>query len=391
MPPSPPLTRFHAGFRCCAGILVAVCAVGITGCYSFPKPVVSASPPGLNWLTQLVPNSTPQPTVNLEQLRPTEATEVIHQGDLLELTVWDLYEPGRPQTAPLRVEPDGKSSPPLLQPLKVEGLTHHEAEKLIAEQYQTSEILLEPRILVRRLETTQCPIQILGAVQRPGTVKLNRDQAVVYHALMAAGGLTPTAGHHIQLVRYPPAEPKPETPSIVTDDSENPSEIKADTDSGTKVATLDTSVLRTPIQERWFDLTNPEECKELARIPLQEGDQITVKEEAAPIRISGQVKRPGQYPLPAGRPIDILQALQLAGGPTVTDLPLQLTLTRPLNGERNFERKTFVLDPKQPQPQMPQTQPGDQLYLETTPRAKVERVVGGFRRLSPTAITQPDL
>lgn len=391
MSPHPHLTRFRTGFRCCAGVLVAVCAVGMTGCYSFPKPVVSASPPGLNWLTQLVPNSPQQPTVNLDVLRPAEAADVIHRGDLLELTVWDLYEPGRPQTAPLRVEPDGKSSPPLLPSIKIEGLTHHEAEKLIAEQYQTAEILLEPRILVRRLETSQCPIQVLGAVQRPGTIKLNQDQAVVYHALIAAGGLTPNAGHHIQLVRYPPPEMKPTVPKTTAEDAEGQNQNDEESTSGTTVTTLDTSAMRTPIQERWFDLTNVEECKELSRIPLQEGDQLTVKEEATPIRISGQVKRPGSYYLPAGRGIDLLQALQLAGGPTVTDLPLQLTLTRPVNGERNFDRKTFVLDPKHPQPQMPTAQPGDQLYLETTPRAKVERVVGGFRRLKSTAVAQPDL
>lgn len=381
--------RGFAGFRCCAGICLAVCALSTAvGCYTFPKPVVPTAPSSLNWLTQLVPSAAPQQPVNLEVLRPPEAAEVIHRGDLLELTVWDLYEPGRPQLAPLRVEPDGKLTPPLLPALSLQGLTLSEAEKLVSEQYQAAEILLEPRILVRRLETSQCPIQVIGAVQRPGTVKLNRDQAVVYHAIIAAGGLSPNAGHHLQLVRYAPNEVK-ETPveQKEPDDQQEDAQEKSEKNPENRpeekrVATLDTSLLRTPIQERWFDLTNPEECKELARIPLQEGDQITVKEEAAPIRISGQVKNPGSYPLPAAGRVDIVQALQLAGGPTITDLPLQLTLTRPIPGERGFDRKTFTLDPKQPTRDFPLAQPGDQLYLETTPRAKVERVVGGLRRKS---------
>ncbi|MFO1023343.1 MAG: SLBB domain-containing protein [Planctomycetales bacterium] len=396
MPRLVTLPRSQAGFRCCAGIVLGMCALSmLAGCYSFPKPVVPSPQSGLNWLAQLVPNSPPQQPVNLELLRPAEAAEVIHRGDLLELTVWDLYEPGRPQTAPLRVEGDGKSSPPLLSAQRLEGLTLTEAEKVVAEQYQTAEILLEPRILIRKLETSQCPVEVLGAVQRPGTVKLNRDQAAVYHALMAAGGLASNAGHHLQLVRYAPTAPK-ETETapakesayleeLTRDDVDHKPEEKPEEK---RVATLDTTLLRTPIQERWFDLTNVDECKELARIPLQEGDQITVREEATPIRITGQVKNPGTYSLPAGRGLDIVQRCNCWGSVDHRPAGCGTDVDAPELRRKNLREEDPYADPKQLSP-MSRSPNRVTSLPETTPRAKVERVVEYSRRKSASCRRRP--
>src|SRR5690242_12677346 len=73
----------------CAGL--AICS----GCNVFTQPVATAGPPALNWLTNLVtPSLDLPPSVDLTTLKPSRVPAPLKTGDLLEITVWDLYEPG---------------------------------------------------------------------------------------------------------------------------------------------------------------------------------------------------------------------------------------------------------------------------------------------------------
>lgn len=365
--------------------IIAACLPAILGgCHALNTPTVPAQPPGLNWLTQFVPGeSDVAPMIAVEQLRSPEAAAVVHGGDLLELTVWDLYEPGIPHTSPLRINGDGSADPPLLADVQLEGLTLGEAEKLLIDKYQRADLLLQPRVMVRRLETASCSVQILGGVEREGVVKLPQDQATVYHAVLAAGGLKKYTSANWMLTRYPRpvASTTRDDGALKSAEGELP---ESPSEEGTVVSTLETSELRTPIEERTFDLSKPQELQELKRISLQEGDVLRIPESSPPVRITGVVRKPGNYPMHASQSLTIREAIDLSGGLLLPTLAGQAVVTRPIPGGVNVERWSFPIVKGEVDETAPDLRPGDSLHVEVSPHEQVKRVLGGLRPHVPS-------
>src|SRR5262245_45929760 len=85
----------RAGWQAAA---LAVVLIAPAGCQVFERPVASAGPT-LSWLTSLV-TAPPEASesFDLTTLKPPAEAPQILPGDLLEITVWDLYEPGQPHT-----------------------------------------------------------------------------------------------------------------------------------------------------------------------------------------------------------------------------------------------------------------------------------------------------
>src|SRR3954471_19559833 len=70
-----------------------------TGCSTvFSKPVMSSTQAGLPWLAGFAaaPVDT-APPFDLTQIQPARRTGIV-PDDMLEITIWDLYEPGKPHT-----------------------------------------------------------------------------------------------------------------------------------------------------------------------------------------------------------------------------------------------------------------------------------------------------
>lgn len=394
-------------------LLIGACC----GCQTLTPPGKSLQgakkvpqPPGLNWLSSFVSEGTPGIyAISVEQLRSPEAAPIVHAGDLLELTVWDLYEPGLPHTSPLRIDEEGRGTPPLLTPVMLSGLTLGESEKILIDKYQGGELLLQPRVLVRRLETTSCTVQVLGGVERPGQVKLSHDQATVYHAILAAGGLKPHPSPAWLLTRYAPttavieeelATASPESEAVSLDGKANPENVEVETKATEaeteaavlesedseiqKVSTLNTAALvseepRTPVEERTFDLTDPQELQELKRLVLREGDVLRIPEQSPPIRITGVVRKPGNYPLNDSQTLSVREGLELAGGLLLPTLPAQVIVSRPVPGGQNVERWTLPTVKGELPPETPPLRPGDSLHVEVSPHDQVKRVIGGLR------------
>jgi len=376
-------TRFMVRYQCARGIalLLLVCAVG---CRSVSSGVSAEAVP-LNWLAPFSSGLSDRYSVDVEQLRSPEAAAVVYQGDLLELTVWDLYEPGIPHTSPLRIDDRGMTVPPLLEEVSLGGLTLGEVEKLLIDKYQTGELLLHPRVMVRRLETASCNIQINGGVEHPGIVKLPHDQATVYHAILAAGGLKQNTSPHWMLTRYPPVEATETT-------AEEVRTVANESDEETQVvSTLDTAQLRTPTEERTFDLSKPQELQDLKRTILRDGDVLRIPESSPPLRITGVVKKPGNYPMSESQTLSIQEAIELSGGLLLPTLPGHAVVTRPIPGGENVERWSFPIVKGELPDNTPALRPGDTLHLEVSPHEQVKRVIGGLRhrRASRTEAEDP--
>jgi hypothetical protein len=127
----------------------------------------------------------------------------------------------------------------------------------------------------------------------------------------------------------------------------------------------------------WYDALLAPDRERLKLVHLADGDIVTVKAAAQPLRIGGVVNRPGAYPLPAGRSLNVWQAIDLAGGIRDENAPLNITLMRPA-GEGRAARRWYlnVANYDQHPAASPSVEPGDVLHVEPTAGSRIRRAVG---------------
>ncbi|MES2794239.1 MAG: polysaccharide biosynthesis/export family protein, partial [Planctomycetota bacterium] len=198
-----------------AGCLLCVAGSGCSTVFS--KPVMSSTQPGLPWLAGFSPPPVDTtPPFDLTQIQPSRRPG-ISPDDLLEITIWDLYEPGKPHTFPSRVDSQGQIVVPHLDTVLVTGQTPAEIESKLAEAYRQQEFLKQPRILVRELSSVPIHAYVTGAVLRPGLINLPRPESSVFAALVAAGGLSRNAGLHVYVSEQAGNKPVETTAAKVPD------------------------------------------------------------------------------------------------------------------------------------------------------------------------------
>lgn len=424
---------------------------------------MSATPTALPWFSNLatVPAET-TPPFDLTLIQPVASLGIV-SNDMLEVTIWDLYEPGKPHTFPSRVDAEGKIAVPHLDSISVVGKNVADVETALSESYIQADILKQPRILVRELPTAPVPVYVTGSVLRPGLLNLPRRNASVFTALVSAGGLSRQAGSHVQVANQSIAKPietvevketidsvDADLPLVAgnsglqlpvdsrapiqTETSENgstnqrtgkrtvrfqsepppqsmsdmdldlppeetpqydsrtsrPTHESAQPDSTEVAPVMDETIATRPDRGgafsqssttgQWYDLTSERDRELLKNLVLKEGDVITVRAAARPVRITGAVAQPGTYRTPASNTMTIVDAVELAGGFTVRNKPATLILSRPANGETGLQRWTFTIGDGHSLPaNAPYVQPGDVLHVEPTARARVQSVVDAFR------------
>ena len=372
-----------------------------SGCNAlFNQPVASAGPQALNWLTNLVPPAVEPPAApDVAALKPPDAPAGFRSGDLLEVTVWDLYEPGRAHTFPSRVDEAGMIEAPFVGGIEGRGDSPREVEKRLAEALSRQELLKQPRILVRELDAPPTRIFVTGAVQRPGLVELPHREVSVYAAIVSAGGFRKTAGSRVLVSHRSSETPKSTTPDKADSDKKPKTEASEKDEFDAAMAEMErgadstkdavvtqskpasaapeaqASEKRSP-EGQWFDLARERDRQMLSVLQLSEGDTLMIPQSMPPVRIVGAVVQPGSYPLPAGDAINIWEALQMARGLKHTDIPLLVTLTRPASEERSAQRWSFTLKPGDPWPMnAPFVHSGDTIHVEPTTRGRLQRVV----------------
>lgn len=177
----------------------AVCAVMLGGCYA---PLRSPAIPAHSLPDEFrTPMRTAGPLLNYANLtvRPTGDYK-LGPGDVLEVSVPDLY-PGA-EIRPLRVQimADGKVTLPLIAPLNLMGANLSEAQQAISSAYANG-ILENPRINVILADRSTVEVLVLGEVMRPGVHILVKNQNDVGHALASAGGLARDAAEIVEVHR----------------------------------------------------------------------------------------------------------------------------------------------------------------------------------------------
>jgi polysaccharide export outer membrane protein len=111
---------------------------------------------------------------------------IVGDSDVIHVNVWK--EPEVSQTVVVRT--DGNISLPLINEVKVSGLTPLQIQDLVGEKLKG--FLNNPQVTVTVIEIRSKRAFITGEVSRPGTYSLNAETTVL-QLIAQAGGFTPFA------------------------------------------------------------------------------------------------------------------------------------------------------------------------------------------------------
>ncbi len=131
-------------------------------------------------------SDTPKPTDTTKPAEVVPAGYIVGDSDVIRVNVWK--EPEVSQTVVVRT--DGNISLPLINEVKVSGMTPLQIQDLVAEKLKS--FLNNPQVTVTVIEIRSKRAFITGEVSRPGTYSLNA-QTTVLQLIAQAGGFTPFA------------------------------------------------------------------------------------------------------------------------------------------------------------------------------------------------------
>ena len=176
---------------------------------------------------ETVPNAEPPTLADLEW---TEEDYRLGAGDIVTLSVLDLYGEGQEVRFQRFVSNEGYVQLPLLaNRVRVADLTAGEALQAVIDAY-SPEILVEPLVSLEIAARRQSYFSIMGAVARPGTYEVPRKEFRLLEALTMSGDVAQPGLDYVYVIRQTPAteafrrttdERKP--PPEVTDPEDLPS------------------------------------------------------------------------------------------------------------------------------------------------------------------------
>jgi polysaccharide export outer membrane protein len=193
---------------------------------------------------------------------------VIGPGDEVDIAVYgapDLSEHAH-------VGSDGEISIPLIDNVRIGGLTSNEAEGAIEAKLRQNNILNDPHVSVYVKEYGSSGISVAGEVVRPGFYSALGPHRL-FDILQAAGGPTDKAANQVVITHRDQQE------GIRVNISKDPTNMAA------------------------------------SNVPLQPGDTVVVP-RAGIVYVLGEVTRPGGYVLNESGGVTALQVVAVAGGPT---------------------------------------------------------------------------
>ncbi len=205
------------------------------------------------------------------ELRVPNQIYLVGPGDILDVSVYDEEDLTRLVT----VQHGGEISFPLIGEVYVDGLTVKEVKQQLTELLG-KDFLVAPQLTVTVKEYLSQWLTVAGEVARPGKYYLEGPKTLL-ELLTEAGGFSDEASGEIVISQF------------------------------TRTFEDGTTSMRVKLSP---DMSPTEQRNSLA-LSLADGDLITVSARTF-IYISGEVNKPGPYPLTSG--LTVLEAVSLCGG-----------------------------------------------------------------------------
>jgi len=242
-------------------------------------------------------------TLSAQSPPVVDSNYVIGSGDRLRIAVWNQAN----VSGDYAVDGDGAFTFPLIGRVVANGLTatklEGELRRRLADGYYKN-----PQVTVAVVEYRSQRVYVMGAVRNPGTHPLTGTMTMM-EALSRAGSTTGEAADQVLIIRTPHAE----GPVLPGQDAT-------------------ASVIRVDLRR-----LNGGQATDAT---LQDGDTIYVP-RAATIYVYGEVRRPGNYPIPDGT--TVRQVLSLAGGLTEFGANNRIHILRTVKG-KEMELKVELND-----------------------------------------------
>lgn len=220
---------------------------------------------------------------------------VVNNSDVLEISVYDHPE----MATTVRVDGQGMVMLPLLNRVKVQGMTVSESSahiaKLLADGY-----IVNPQVNVFVKNFREQKASILGQVIKPGVYDVNQKTTLL-ELISMAGGLSPEAGDRATLKR-----------------------------EGSKDATGNS-------QETTIELNRlVDQGDSTLNLSIMDGDKIFIG-KAGLFYVTGEVKKPNSYKYQ--EKLTIIKAIAMAGGFTDTASKSSVRIVRKVNGKEEVISK----------------------------------------------------
>jgi len=210
-----------------------------------------------------------------------------------------------------RIDDQGAVNLPLAGRLNFGGLTVPQAESMLASSLKR--LLVSPEPVIAITEYRSQPVSVLGAVNTPGVIQLQGRKTLV-EMLSLAGGLRPDAGTEVQVTRRLEYGRLP----LAKETSDPTSEF---------------SIARVNVVGL-LKGTHPAE-----NIVIFPQDVISVP-RAEQVYVTGDVKKPGGFPVTGDGGISVLQAVSLAEGLGPQASPKNAKIFRPREDGAPISDKT---------------------------------------------------
>lgn len=364
------------------GALLAVYAVGLTGCQS-----------GQIRANRLPPEYQVAATKNTEALNLSRMASTgnggsrIAAGDLLSVTVSTGRTGERPTPTLARVDEAGNVDVPLVGPVQVAGLEPPAASQVVSTAAVQRGIYRQPHISVEMKTKAVNKVTVIGAVKKSGLHELPRDSCDLLAALTAAGGLAEDASTTVDIMQQPP---KLAHTTSSSSDVQFAGYENEQTPGGVDQTAFRRKTRRTmnsgPRSMR-IDLERMSQQGGVAQ-PLSDGDVVMVlPKEKRVVHISGLVNKPNQFELPPNQDVYLLDAVAMAGGISSPVANKVLVIRRLPNQTEPVVIQASIARAKTDGSENLRLAPGDMVSVERTPATVVVDTIGKFFRVAVSGST----
>lgn len=237
------------------------------------------------------------------------SSELIANGDVLEVTVSTGLSQNETVTNRARVGDDGAASLPGIGNIPLAGLELEDAEIAVSAACIQKGLYRHPHVTVTMHRRRVNKVTVIGGVEKEGSYEIPRDSCDLLAAIYAAGGLAKDAGTNVE-IRSPRGE------LILPGGESEPSAPIADAGTISPIghSTITPAGSERPRSVR-IDLVSAVR-EGGGQYLLPDGAVVKVeKREPQPVQVIGLVKDAGRKEFPLGHDLHVLDAVALAGGP----------------------------------------------------------------------------